>query len=166
MGRPSGSGMQKSCLRQAETRQSLHYSKMSEAARVAACDFLATTEARIFAAASWKPTMRGYRHPNAEKVGGRDVFYNIIVRWLLERVSHDCQCQICIADFSRGALRTSVAARKEGDETLLESYGGPPPFNAHGCNGFRRSYGRSRPDQRPPRWLCKTLERKLPFGFT
>lgn len=71
-------------------RRDIHFNKMTEANRLAACHYLASTPARIFFAVSWKPTMRGHRNPAAEKAGGKNVFYNFMVRVLLERVSHYC----------------------------------------------------------------------------
>ncbi len=71
-------------------RRDIHFNRMTEAHRLHACEYIAETEARIFAAVSWKPTMRGYRNQKAEKVGGKNVFYNFMARVLLEKVSNYC----------------------------------------------------------------------------
>jgi hypothetical protein len=68
----------------------IHFNKMTDAHRLHACNYLITTKSRIFTAISWKPTMRGYRNSNAEKAGGRNIFYNYMTRVLLEKVSNYC----------------------------------------------------------------------------
>lgn len=80
----------KDILAFAPQRQDIHFNKMSESARLAACNLLASTNARIFTAVSWKPSMRGHRNQRAETAGGTNVFYNWMVRILLERVTHYC----------------------------------------------------------------------------
>jgi hypothetical protein len=77
-------------LSKSTQRRDIHFNKMGEAHRLAACEYLAGTTARIFVAVSWKPTMRGYRNPRAEKVGGKNIFYNFMTRILLEKVTNYC----------------------------------------------------------------------------
>ncbi len=52
------------------------------------CEILATKPCRLFAVASHKPNMSGYENPRPEGRNGQFVFYNWVLRVLLERVSH------------------------------------------------------------------------------
>lgn len=56
--------------------------------RLRACELLATKPCRLFAVASHKPNMSGYENPRPEGRGGQHVFYNWVLRVLLERVTH------------------------------------------------------------------------------
>lgn len=66
-----------------------HYKDVLPGARRRlACEVLAEKPCRLFAVASHKPNMSGYRNPRAETQGGQHVFYNWVLRVLLERVTH------------------------------------------------------------------------------
>lgn len=67
----------------------LHYKDILPGARrIQACEVLASKPCRLFAIASHKPNMSGYENPRPEGRGGQHVFYNWVLRVLLERVSN------------------------------------------------------------------------------
>ncbi|WP_312532019.1 DUF3800 domain-containing protein [Paracoccus sp. (in: a-proteobacteria)] len=69
---------------------SLHYRKLSPAKRIRAAQLLAAMDVRIFTLASNKRNMRGHHNPKAAAMGGRNWFYNWLVRMIMERVSSFC----------------------------------------------------------------------------
>lgn len=65
-----------------------HYKDVPQGDRRAlACELLAAKPCRLFAVASHKPNMSGYQNPRAETQRGQFVFYNWVLRVLLERVT-------------------------------------------------------------------------------
>lgn len=70
-------------------RPDIHYKKLQQWQRVAACAELAKENVRLFVLVSNKQSMRGYRNPNAEAVSlhPNAFFYNYCIRILLERVT-------------------------------------------------------------------------------
>ncbi len=73
----------------------IHFRKLSPTKGLRAAQMLATHPARAFIVASNKKNMRGYKNERAEQAGGKQWFYNWLVRVLLERVTefclHDCE---------------------------------------------------------------------------
>lgn len=66
-----------------------HYKDVLPGARrLRACEILAKKPCRLFAVASHKPNMSGYENPRPEGRGGQHVFYNWVLRVLLERASN------------------------------------------------------------------------------
>lgn len=72
----------------------IHFRKLSQKKGNRAAELLATHPARAFVVASNKKNMRGYKNERAATAGGKQWFYNWLVRVLLERVTefcrHDC----------------------------------------------------------------------------
>lgn len=65
-----------------------HYKDVSQGnRRKLCCEILATKPCRLFAVASHKPNMSGYENPKPEGRNGQFVFYNWVLRVLLERVT-------------------------------------------------------------------------------
>lgn len=77
----------KDAVRQTQ-RSNFHYKDLASGRkRTAACEMLATKPCRLFAVASHKPNMSGYNTPRPEGRHGQHVFYNWVLRVLLERVT-------------------------------------------------------------------------------
>ncbi|MEY8882809.1 DUF3800 domain-containing protein [Donghicola sp. XS_ASV15] len=68
----------------------IHFRKLSPTKGKRAAELLAKKSARAFVVASNKKNMRGYRNVRAEQAGGKQWFYNWLVRILLERVTEFC----------------------------------------------------------------------------
>ena len=68
----------------------IHFRKLSPRKGCRAAELLATHAARSFVVASNKKNMRGYRNDRAARAGGKQWFYNWLVRILLERVTEFC----------------------------------------------------------------------------
>jgi hypothetical protein len=68
----------------------IHFRKLSQTKGARAAELLATHPARAFVVASNKKNMRGYRNERAAQAGGKQWFYNWLVRVLLERVTEFC----------------------------------------------------------------------------
>lgn len=69
----------------------VHFRKLSPRKGSRAAEMLATHPARAFAVASNKKNMRGYVNDRAAQAGGKQWFYNWLVRVLLERVTEYCR---------------------------------------------------------------------------
>lgn len=70
--------------------RAIHFRKLSPTKGVRAVELLATHPARAFVVASNKKNMRGYSNERAAQAGGKQWFYNWLVRILLERVTDFC----------------------------------------------------------------------------
>ncbi|WP_375568600.1 DUF3800 domain-containing protein [Seohaeicola saemankumensis] len=68
----------------------IHFRELSPKKGIRAAELLATHPARAFVIASNKKNMRGYKNERAAQAGGRQWFYNWLVRLLLERVTDFC----------------------------------------------------------------------------
>ncbi|MCJ8334993.1 MAG: DUF3800 domain-containing protein [Epibacterium sp.] len=68
----------------------IHFRKLSPRKGNRAAELLATHPSRAVIVASNKKNMRGYRNERAAKAGGKQWFYNWLVRILLERVTDFC----------------------------------------------------------------------------
>lgn len=68
----------------------IHFRKLSPAKGARAAELLATHPARAFVVASNKKNMRGYKNEKAAQAGGKQWFYNWLIRVLLERVTSFC----------------------------------------------------------------------------
>ncbi len=66
----------------------IHFTDLNPAKKRAACSMLAAQPLRLFAVASNKKNMEGYRNRKAERVPSRNWFYCWMLRLLLERVTH------------------------------------------------------------------------------
>lgn len=66
----------------------IHFKSLNDATRTMACRQLANRPVRLFAIASNKKNMKGYRNPFAEKIPSQCWFYCWLTRLLLERVTH------------------------------------------------------------------------------
>ncbi|MEC9345492.1 MAG: DUF3800 domain-containing protein [Pseudomonadota bacterium] len=70
-----------------QSREGIHFSKLSSAKKLISCEDLASRPVRIFTVCSNKKNMRGYRNPFAEKIPSKNWFYCWMTRLLLERVT-------------------------------------------------------------------------------
>lgn len=68
----------------------LHFKKLSPTKRVRAACMLGELPVRIFTVCSNKKNMRGYHNVRAAVAGGKQWFYNWVVRILMERVTNYC----------------------------------------------------------------------------
>jgi len=68
----------------------LHFRNLSPTKRLRACELLAQKTARSFVVCSNKKNMRGWKNERAASKGGKQWFYNFMVRILLERVTDFC----------------------------------------------------------------------------
>jgi hypothetical protein len=68
----------------------IHFRDLSPRKGTRATELLATHPARAFVVASNKKNMRGYKNERAAQAGGKQWFYNWLVRLLLERVTEFC----------------------------------------------------------------------------
>ncbi|TDE40815.1 DUF3800 domain-containing protein [Antarcticimicrobium sediminis] len=68
----------------------IHFRELSPMKGTRAAELLASHPARAFVVASNKKNMRGYRNERAAQAGGKQWFYNWLVRVLLERVTEFC----------------------------------------------------------------------------
>ena len=68
-------------------RDGVHFSDLNPAKRLAACEFLASKDLRIFVVASNKKNMQGYENPAAAQIPSQNWFYCWLTRLLLERVT-------------------------------------------------------------------------------
>ncbi|OBY26263.1 DUF3800 domain-containing protein [Leisingera sp. JC1] len=68
----------------------LHFRKLSPSKQAAASELLANLPVRVFTVCSNKKNMRGYSNVRAEVAGGKQWFYNWVVRILMERVTVFC----------------------------------------------------------------------------
>lgn len=68
----------------------LHFRKLSPTKQLRAAELMAAREVRLFSVCSNKRNMRGHRNDRAEKAGGKQWFYNWIVRILMERATNYC----------------------------------------------------------------------------
>lgn len=66
----------------------LHFSRLTPARKLLACEHVARLPVRCFAVMSNKQNMRGWRNPDAEKIPSDNWFYCWLTRLLLERVTH------------------------------------------------------------------------------
>lgn len=73
-----------------ENTQVIHFKDLTQQQKLTASRTLASHPVRLFAVASNKKNMRGYRNERAEKAGSKQWFYNWIARILLERITHVC----------------------------------------------------------------------------
>ena len=69
-------------------RRGFHFTDLNDAKKRSACAQIATKPLRIFAVASNKKNMRGYRNPWAEQLSSDNWFYCWLTRLLLERITH------------------------------------------------------------------------------
>lgn len=70
-------------------RPFFHYKDVAAGERRRRCsEMLASKPCRLFAVASHKPNMSGYENPRPEGRNGQFVFYNWVLRVLLERVTN------------------------------------------------------------------------------
>lgn len=78
-------------LRIAATQSpTLHFRKLSPSKQAAASELLAKLPIRVFTVCSNKRNMRGYNNARAETAGGKQWFYNWVVRILMERATVFC----------------------------------------------------------------------------
>jgi hypothetical protein len=68
----------------------LHFRKLSPSKQLRAAEILAGLPVRAFVVCSNKKNMRGHRNDRAAAAGGKQYFYNWIVRILMERVTEFC----------------------------------------------------------------------------
>lgn len=68
----------------------LHYRNLTPAKRLRAAQILANLDVRIFALASNKRNMRGHHNARAATAGGKNWFYNWLVKLIMERVTPFC----------------------------------------------------------------------------
>lgn len=68
----------------------LHFKKLSPSKRLRAAIMLSELDVRLFVVCSNKKNMRGYRNSRAEAAGGKQWFYNWVVRVLMERATEYC----------------------------------------------------------------------------
>lgn len=102
----------KNAVRQ-DQRPDLHYRNLNPKRRKRACEMLATKETRLFAIASHKLNMQGYKNEKASKIGAQDPFYNWCVRILLERVTMWIR-QRSIRDYGEPRLAQIVFSNRGG----------------------------------------------------
>lgn len=68
----------------------LHYRKLSLTKRRRSAELLSALPVRSFTVCSNKKNMRGYNNPRAAEAGGKQWFYNWVVRILMERATNFC----------------------------------------------------------------------------
>ncbi|GAB1477781.1 hypothetical protein MASR2M74_03230 [Paracoccaceae bacterium] len=68
----------------------LHFRKLSPTKQLRAAALLAALPVRIFTVCSNKKNMRGYKNERAETAGGKQWFYNWVVRIMMERSTNYC----------------------------------------------------------------------------
>ncbi|RJL08398.1 DUF3800 domain-containing protein [Paracoccus siganidrum] len=68
----------------------LHFRKLSDQKRVRAASMLSQLPVRAFTVCSNKKNMRGYKNERAAVAGGKQWFYNWVVRILMERATNYC----------------------------------------------------------------------------
>lgn len=68
----------------------LHFRKLSPKKKLRTCKLMSDTPCVYFAVLSNKKNMRGYNNVRAENRGGKQWFYNFVVRLLIERVTSYC----------------------------------------------------------------------------
>lgn len=68
----------------------LHFRKLSPSKQVRAATLLAGLPVRIFTVCSNKKNMRGYSNERAAQAGGKQWFYNWVVRIMMERATNYC----------------------------------------------------------------------------
>ena len=69
----------------------IHFKNLNDRQKATACQYLSNLPLRIFTVLSNKRTMRQHENQNAQIRGGKQWFYNWIVRILLERVTDYCE---------------------------------------------------------------------------
>lgn len=74
----------------AQQSTTLHFRKLSPSKRLRASQMLDDLPVRVFAVCSNKKNMRGYNNARAAEAGGKQWFYNWIVRILMERATNYC----------------------------------------------------------------------------
>lgn len=68
----------------------LHFRKLSPTKRLRAAEMLGELPVRAFTVCSNKKNMRGYNNEKAATAGGKQWFYNWVVRILMERATNYC----------------------------------------------------------------------------
>ena len=68
----------------------LHFRKLSPSKQVRAAEMVGALPVRIFCVCSNKKNMRGHRNERAEQAGGKQWFYNWVVRIMMERATNYC----------------------------------------------------------------------------
>lgn len=68
----------------------LHFRKLSPSKQRRAAEMLATFPIRVFSVCSNKKNMRGYNNQRASQAGGKQWFYNWVVRIMMERSTNYC----------------------------------------------------------------------------
>lgn len=68
----------------------LHYRNLSPTKRQRACELLSKKPARSFIVCSNKKNMRGWKNENAASRGGKQWFYNFLIRIIMERITKFC----------------------------------------------------------------------------
>jgi len=89
----------------------IHFRRLSPTKGTRAAEMLATHPARAFVVASNKKNMRGYKNDRAAEAGGKQWFYNWLVRVLLERVTEFCLSDCDNAPTSDDKIRVVFSQR-------------------------------------------------------